>query len=131
MTDTPRSVQTDDSAGRPGFGGAASPHEAMEQFYKDVKAFLESEMAMQEEEWAYLLRSNTLLLTRYRELNARANAVTATVEQAQQHLDLLPTYFTKIEQLERNIETIESVVRGLDQYSRILEQRFAPTTAQA
>lgn len=99
---------------------------SVKNFYGDVRSFLESEMAMQEEEWAYLMRAHTLMLHRYRSLNVRAEEVLQTCEQAKVHLSKLPEYFSKVDHLERNIETLESVVAGLDQYSRILEEKYAP-----
>jgi hypothetical protein len=105
----------------------AAANETLNQFFEDTRAYLESEMAMQEEEWNYLLACNQLLLFKYRELNMKAANVGAVLDDAQRHLLQLPEHFSKLDQLERNIEILEAVMKGLDQYSRVLEDRFAPT----
>lgn len=80
----------------------------------------------QAEEWDFLQKCNEVTVARYRALAGRANQVIERVNEAQQQMEHLPEYVADIEKLERSVEVLETIAKGIDTYSKQLEQRFVP-----
>jgi hypothetical protein len=103
----------------------AAPQE-LAKFYGEVEKLIETEMQLQAEEWAFLLAANEMYVQKFSFVDAQATGYAASVAGARERLRELPACYAAIEELESNITVIESIASGLDEYSRILEKRFAP-----
>lgn len=102
----------------------STPQENLSKCFGDLRTYMEGEMSIQAEEWAFVERCNHVLRHRYGKLNQRADVVVASVQETQRMLDKLPEYYSKVDELDRNLEALEMVVNGLDVYSKVLETKY-------
>lgn len=103
---------------------AGQTRELLGTCFTTINAYMEGEMSVHVEEWKFVEQCNEVLRQRYGRLGERADTIAEAVKDTQAQLDLLPTYFSKVDDLERNLEALETVARGLDEYTKALEARF-------
>jgi hypothetical protein len=102
----------------------ASSKELLTNCFNAVHTYMEGEMSVQIEEWKFIDQCHDVLRARYAKIGEKAETVGAEVRATQEQLELLPTYFAKVDDLERSLESLEAVARGLEEYTKALEKRF-------
>lgn len=103
---------------------AAAATAALVQACRDVQVYVESEMNVQSEEWRFVDKCHAALRARYGRLGQRADAVVHSIQEAHHVMSRLPEYYTKVDELLRNLEALELVANGLDTYSKVLEEKY-------
>ena len=90
----------------------------------DIQSYYNCECSIQSEEWCFVEQCNESVSEKVSKLNVKANDAVKIVEETQIHLERLPDYFAKVDELEIHLDALEVVVKGLDEYSKALEKRF-------
>ena len=91
----------------PGSTSSQSSKELLGTCFNALHSFMEGEMSVQIEEWNFVDQCHDVLRARYAKIGEKATAVGATVRGTQEQLDQLPTYFAKVDELERNLKALE------------------------
>jgi hypothetical protein len=110
--------------------GASDPTELLAKAFRDINDYMTSEMNQQVEEWAFIDRCNAVLSGKYEELNGKAQSSIDAIQRCQEEVDKLPVYFSRVEELERNIDVLEEVMKGLGAYTAALTQMFCAASPQ-
>ena len=93
------------------------------QFYEEVKALVNAEAARQAADWEFLLAANDMFARRMSDVEVAALDLAGQADEVRARIQGLPAFVQQLEDLESNLTVVESVAHGLDEYSKVLEQR--------
>eukprot|EP00760_Papus_ankaliazontas_P015112 PhM_4_TR1634/c0_g1_i1/m.8927/K16750/BLOC1S2; biogenesis of lysosome-related organelles complex 1 subunit 2 len=89
-----------------------------------VSNLIEGEARVVDEDMKLLEGVNLVLGRRYEGLASRAETVRKDITELHESYVNVAPYFTQIDELESNVTLLESLVKGLDEYSRRLEKKM-------
>eukprot|EP00759_Apiculatamorpha_spiralis_P012911 PhF_6_TR19758/c0_g1_i1/m.28820/K16750/BLOC1S2; biogenesis of lysosome-related organelles complex 1 subunit 2 len=98
--------------------------DATQAFAESLSKVVDGEVRVMDEDLKLLESSNLVLGRRYEGLAKRATTLRTDVQQMQQSYNTVASYFSQIDELESNITLLESLVKGLDDYSKRLERKM-------
>eukprot|EP00758_Cryptobia_borreli_P010900 Tbor_TRINITY_DN5612_c1_g1::TRINITY_DN5612_c1_g1_i1::g.8636::m.8636 len=94
--------------------------------YNDLHAYIQAEASLVKEQWSFVAACNEKIAYDFRGVKRNAElTMTAAQEASDLISNLLPGALTdKLEEFERTLAALETVVAGLDEYSMALERRY-------
>jgi hypothetical protein len=123
------SVSRESSPKAPSPGATAatglSSRELLSNSFNAIHTYMEGEMGVQIEEWQFVEQCHEAVRSRYAKIGVKAQLVAQETKTTQDLLEQLPTYFGKVDDLERSLDALEAVAKGLEEYTKALERRFA------
>ena len=102
-----------------------SAADAFGALFSDLKQFSSAEAKINQEQWAFTNLCTAHARQKFSGLQGQAADSLKAVEDNKRLISHLPLDFgTQLDELERHLANMESVVRNLDDYSAALERRY-------
>jgi hypothetical protein len=96
----------------------------LEHFFTSVKDVVEGEMLIQDADWQFIASASGVLVKKYDGIAEKALQVTSVIDQVEAQYEALAPYFSQIDELESNIDMLESLTKAVEAYGKGLEEKY-------
>jgi hypothetical protein len=106
--------------------GKAATTAALQDSFKSFHNYVESEAKLSQEQWKFLALCNKKVEMEFNEVAQHADAALSVVSSTNDCIakSLPEGFVSDLEQLERNLDALETVSKGVEEYSLALERRY-------
>eukprot|EP00658_Telonema_sp_P-2_P041178 TRINITY_DN29447_c0_g1_i1.p1 TRINITY_DN29447_c0_g1~~TRINITY_DN29447_c0_g1_i1.p1 ORF type:complete len:134 (+),score=22.00 TRINITY_DN29447_c0_g1_i1:45-446(+) len=106
--------------------GRAATIGALQESFSSFHNYVEAEARLSQEQWRFLALCNQKVEAEFNEVAQHADVALSVVGQTNDCIsNAVPEGFVlDLEQLERNLDALETVSKGVEEYSLALERRY-------